>query len=157
MWFFWCFWPKKTGRAGQIIFKLSTKRNQVLKKKNLENENFIAAALHAQIGFRRSDQSQSSTLGQPTSGSPVLKFLIWNNSPPRNGSRGTHFAKFLISKTYSLTYSALGWDTILSSKWLAPILDFWRGSWLTSFWYTCPSNCSEPWDQLGCNTRDQDG
>ena len=39
---------QKTGIAGPIIFKLSTKRNQVLLKKNLENENFIPAAVHCE-------------------------------------------------------------------------------------------------------------
>ena len=37
---------QKTGMAGPIIFKLSTNRNQVLLKKNLDNENFIPAAVH---------------------------------------------------------------------------------------------------------------
>ena len=67
---------QKTGIAVPIIFKLSTKRNQVLLKKNLENENFIPAALHAQIGFRRSNKSESSTLGQPTNGGPFLKYFL---------------------------------------------------------------------------------
>ena len=89
---------QKTGRAGQIILKLSTKRNWVFYKKNLENENFIAAALHAQIGFQRSHQSQRSTLGQPTNGSPVLKYFLSETiHGQENGRRGTHFAKFLIS------------------------------------------------------------
>ena len=39
---------QKTGIAGPIIFKLSTKRNQVLLKKNLENENFIRTAVHCE-------------------------------------------------------------------------------------------------------------
>ena len=39
---------QKTGIAGLIIFKLSTKRNQVLLTKNLENENFIPAAVHCE-------------------------------------------------------------------------------------------------------------
>ena len=39
---------QKTGIASPIIFKLSTKRNQVLLKKNLENENFMAAAVHCE-------------------------------------------------------------------------------------------------------------
>ena len=43
---------QKTGRASQIILKLSTMRNQVFWRKNLENENFMAAAFPAQIGFR---------------------------------------------------------------------------------------------------------
>ena len=86
---------QKTGRAGQIILKLSTKRNWVFYKKNLENENFIAAALHAQIGFRRSDQSQISTPSQTTNGSLVLRcFLSETIQAQENGSRGTHFAKF---------------------------------------------------------------
>ena len=57
---------QKTGRAGQIILKLSTMRNQVFWRKNLENENFMAAALRPQIGFRRSDQTQSSIPSQTT-------------------------------------------------------------------------------------------
>ena len=39
---------QKTGIAGPIFFKLSTNRNQVLLKKNLENENFIPAAVHCE-------------------------------------------------------------------------------------------------------------
>ena len=91
---------QKTGIAGPIIFKLSTKRNQVLLKKNLENENFMAAALHAQIGLRRSDQSQSS---------PVLKYFLSETiHAQENVSRGTHFGKFLISNFLKgLTYNAV--------------------------------------------------
>ena len=100
---------QKTGRAGQIILKLSTMRNQVFERKNLENENFMAAALHAQIGFRRSDQSQSSTPGQTINGGPVLRYFLSETiQAQENGSRGTHFAKFLISNfPKGLTYSAL--------------------------------------------------
>ena len=100
---------QKTRTAGLIMLKLSTKVNQVFWGKNLENENFMAAALHAQIGFRRSDQSQSSTLGQPTNGSPVLKYFLSETiHTQENGSRGTHFAKFFISNfPKGLTYSAL--------------------------------------------------
>ena len=79
------------------------------KKKNLENENFIAAALHAQIGLGRSDQSQSNTLGQPTNGGPVLKYFLSETiHAQENGSRGPHFAKSLNSNFLKgLTYSAL--------------------------------------------------
>ena len=35
---------QKTGRAGLTILEHSTKRIQVLKKKNLENENFVASS-----------------------------------------------------------------------------------------------------------------
>ena len=67
---------QKTGRGGQMILKLSTKRNKMFWKKNLENQYFIMAALHAQIGFRRSDQSQSSTPGQTTNGGLVLRYFF---------------------------------------------------------------------------------
>ena len=70
----------------------------VLEEKKLENENFIQAALPALIGFQRSDQSQSSTLGQPTNGGPVLKYFLSETiHAQENGSRGTHFAEVLIS------------------------------------------------------------
>ena len=36
----------------------------------------MAAALHAQIGFQRSDQSQSSTPGQPTNVGLALKYFL---------------------------------------------------------------------------------
>ena len=38
-------------------------------------KKIMAAALHAQIGFPRSDQSQSSTPGQTTNGGPVLRYF----------------------------------------------------------------------------------
>ena len=100
---------QKTGRAGQIILKLSTMRNQVFERKNLENENFMAVALHAQIGFRRSDQSQCSSPGQTNNGGPVLRYFLSETiQAQENGSRGTHFAKFLISNfPKGLPYSAL--------------------------------------------------
>ena len=106
---FWGGFGQKTERAGQIILKLSTMRNQVFERKNLENENFMAVALHAQIGFQRSDQSQSSTPGQTINGGPVLRYFLSETiQAQENGSRGTHFAKFLISNCVKgLTYSAL--------------------------------------------------
>ena len=95
----------KTGRAGQIILKLSTKRIRCFRKEP-RKQNFIAAALHAQIGFWRSDQSQSSTLAQPTNGGKC--FLSETIHAQENGSRGTHFAKLLSSKFLKgLTYSAM--------------------------------------------------
>ena len=39
---------QKTWIAGPIIFKLSTKWNQVLLKKNLENKNFMRTAVHCE-------------------------------------------------------------------------------------------------------------
>ena len=70
----------------------------------------MAAALHAQIGFRRSDQSQCSSPGQTTNGGPVLRYFLSETiQAQENGRRGTHFAKFLISNFLKgLTYSAVG-------------------------------------------------
>ena len=100
---------QKTGRAGQIVLKLSTKGKSGALEKNLETKNFIAVALHAQIGVQRSDQSQSSTLGQPTNGGLVLTYFLSETiQAQENGSRGTNFAKFLISNLLKgLTYSAM--------------------------------------------------
>ena len=64
MWFFWRFWPKNWN-GWPDNFETFHKEKSGALEKNLENQNFIATALHAQIGFQRSDQSQSSTLGQP--------------------------------------------------------------------------------------------
>ena len=59
------------------------------------------------FGSVRSNQSQSSTLDQLTNGGPVLKYFLSETiDAQENGSRGTHFAKFLISNFFqALTYS----------------------------------------------------
>ena len=60
----------------------------------VKNENFMAAKL----GSVRFNQSQSSILGKPTNGGVVLKYFLSETiHAQENGSRGTHFAKFLIS------------------------------------------------------------
>ena len=83
------FWPKNC-KGWPDNFETFHKEKSGGLEKNLENKNFIAAALHAQIGFQRSDQSQSSTLGQPTNGSPVLKYFLSETiHAQENGSRGT--------------------------------------------------------------------
>ena len=88
----------------------------------------MAAALHAQIGFRRSDQSQSSTPGQTTNGSPVLRYFLSETiQAQENGSRGTHVAKFLISNFLKgLTYSAMAdsLPTIIIADRFPPWLEF---------------------------------
>ena len=48
------------------------------------------------LGPVRSNQSESSTPGVPTNGGLVLKYFL--SETIHNGSRGTHFAKFLITK-----------------------------------------------------------
>ena len=97
----WKDWPDN--------FETFHKEKSGVLEKNLENENFITPALHAQIGFGRSDQLQSSTPGQTTNGGLVLRYLLSETiQAQENGSRGTHFAKFLISNFLKgLTFSAL--------------------------------------------------
>ena len=52
------------------------------------------------FGSVRSNQSESSTPGLPTNGGLVLKYFL--SETIHNGSRGTHFAKFLISNFLNL-------------------------------------------------------
>ena len=100
---------KKRKGWSDNVETIHKEKSGVFEEKNLENENFIAAALHAQIGFQRSDQSQSSILGQPTNGGPVLNYFLSETiHAQENGSIGTYFAKFLIFNFLdSLTYSAM--------------------------------------------------
>ena len=56
------------------------------------------------FGSVQSNKSQSSTSGLPTNGGLVLKYFL--SETIHNGSRGGHFAKFLISNFLKgLTYS----------------------------------------------------
>ena len=59
------------------------------------------------VGIMRFNQSQSSTPGKPTNCGLVLKYFLSETIyAQENGSRGTHFAKFLISNFLKgLTYS----------------------------------------------------
>ena len=127
---------QKTGRAGQTILKLPTKRNQVFSKKNLENGS-----------------------ANQCNGGPVLKYFLSETiHAQENGSRGTHFAKFLISNFLKgLTYSAMwermrAWgDKTLSdlipspqTSWVCPVsLPTWCSATLKSeyltFHWLCPS------------------
>ena len=61
------------------------------------------------VRFNRFNQSQSSTPGKPTNGGPVLKYFLSETiHAQENGSRGTHFAKILISDIpKSLTYMVI--------------------------------------------------
>ena len=108
-WFFCGFWPKNLKGWPDHFETFHKEKSGVLEKKNLESGNLIAVALHAQIGFRRSDQSQSSSPGQPTNGRPALKYFLSETiHAQENGSKSTHFAKFLISNFLKgLTYSAM--------------------------------------------------
>ena len=70
----------------------------------------MAAALHA-IWFSDIQPMMEcgSTAGLSTNGGQVLKYFL--SETIHNGSRGTHFAKFLISNfLQGLTYSAMTYD-----------------------------------------------
>ena len=86
---------QKTWIAGPIIFKLSTKWNQVLLKKNLENENFIPAAVHCENWY--SKKQIFSTIFQARISNILKYFLSETIHAQEKGGRGTHFAKFFIS------------------------------------------------------------
>ena len=60
------------------------------------------------LGSMRFNQSQSSTPGKPTNGNLVLKYFLSETiRGHEKGSRGTKFAKFLISNfLMGLTYIA---------------------------------------------------
>ena len=102
---------QKTGRAGLIIFKLSTKRNQVLLKKNLENENFMRTAVHCENWYFKKTNIFHYFPSKNLKYSQI--FLSETIHAQENGSRGPHFAKSLNSNFLKgLTYSAL-----LQLKW----------------------------------------
>ena len=85
------FWQKNWKDWSDNFETFHKEKSAGFEEKNLEIENCIAAALFAQIGFQRSDQSQSSTLGQPTNGRLVLKYFLSETIyAQENGSRGTH-------------------------------------------------------------------
>ena len=67
MWFFLAFFAKKLERLIPQYWNFLQREIRCFRK-NLENKILIVAAVDAQllIGFWRSDQSQSTTPGQPT-------------------------------------------------------------------------------------------
>ena len=76
-------------------------------KKNLENQNFIAAALHCENWYLKKQQIFSTKF--PARVSNILKYFLSETiHAQENGSRGTHFAKSLNSNFLKgLTYSAV--------------------------------------------------
>ena len=121
MWFFLAFFAKNLERLIPQYRNFPQREIRCFRK-NLENKIFMVAAVDAQllIGFWRSDQSQSTTPGQPTNGAPVFEYFLSETiHAQENGSRGTHFAKFLISNLLKgLTYGAviLSWNRRKSAK-----------------------------------------
>ena len=97
---------QKTWIAGPIIFKLSTKWNQVLLKKNLENENFMRTAVHCENWYFKKTNIFHYFPSKNLKYSQI--FLSETIHAQENGSRGPHFAKSLNSNFLKgLTYSAL--------------------------------------------------
>ena len=80
---------QKTRTAGLIMLKLSTKMNQVFWEKNLENENFITAAIHRENWYFKK-QIFSTIFPQIFS-----NIFIWNNSRPRKWEQRSSFCQIL--------------------------------------------------------------
>ena len=97
---------QKTRTAGLIMLKLSTKMNQVFWEKNLENENFITAAIHRENWYFKKTNIFHYFPSKNLKYSQI--FLSETIHAQENGSRGPHFAKSLNSNFLKgLTYSAL--------------------------------------------------
>ena len=97
---------QKTRTAGLIMLKLSTKVNQVFWEKNLENENFMAAAIHCENWYFKKTNIFHYFPSKNLKYSQI--FLSETIHAQENGSRGPHFAKSLNSNFLKgLTYSAM--------------------------------------------------
>ena len=97
---------QKTRTAGLIMLKLSTKVNQVFWGKNLENENFMAAAIHCENWYFKKTNIFHYFPSKNLKYSQI--FLSETIHAQENGSRGPHFAKSLNSNFLKgLTYSAM--------------------------------------------------
>ena len=97
---------QKTRTAGLIMLKLSTKMNQVFWEKNLENENFMVAAIHCENWYFKKTNIFHYFPSKNLKYSQI--FLSETIHAQENGSRGPHFAKSLNSNFFKgLTYSAM--------------------------------------------------
>ena len=104
--FFWRFWPKNWKGQSHNIETFHNEKSDVLEKKTQKTKILWRQPFMLKFGSVRSNQSQSSTPGLPTNGGLVLKYFL--SETIHNGSRGTYFAKFLISTFLKgLTSSAL--------------------------------------------------
>ena len=90
--FFWRFWPKNWNSWSHDIETFHTEKSGVLEEKPRKRKILRRQLFMLKLATIRSDQSQSSTPGQPTNGGPVLNHFL--SETIHNGSRGTHFAKF---------------------------------------------------------------
>ena len=104
------------------MLKLSTKVNQVFWEKNLENENFMTAAIHRENWYFKKTNIFHYFPSKNLKYSQI--FLSETIHAQENGSRGPHFAKSLNSNFLKgLTYSAV------SEQHLLPIRLFPFGLW----------------------------
>ena len=111
---------QKTRTAGLIMLKLSTKVNQVFWGKNLENENFMAAAIHCENWYFKKTNIFHYFPSKNLKYSQI--FLSETIHAQENGSRGPHFAKSLNSNFLKgLTYSAVSRSP--SQGWFAACVE----------------------------------
>ena len=93
MWFFFGDFGQKTRTAGLIMLKLSTKVNQVFWGKNLENENFMAAAIHCENWYLK--KNKYFPLFSQQESQIFSNIFIWNNSRPRKWEQRSSFCQIL--------------------------------------------------------------
>ena len=93
MWFFFGDFGQKTRTAGLIMLKLSTKVNQVFWGKNLENENFMAAAIHCENWYFK--KNKYFPLFSQQESQIFSNIFIWNNSRPRKWEQRSSFCQIL--------------------------------------------------------------
>ena len=93
MWFFFGDFGQKTRTAGLIMLKLSTKVNQVFWGKNLENENFMAAAIHCENWYFK--KNKYFPLFSQQESQIFSNIFIWNNSRPRKWEQRYSFCQIL--------------------------------------------------------------
>ena len=116
---------QKTRTAGLIMLKLSTKVNQVFWGKNLENENFMAAAIHCKNWYFKKTNIFHYFPSKNLKYSQI--FLSETIHAQENGSRGPHFAKSLNSNFLKgLTYSAMSFNVSDGGSRAILILTFFR-------------------------------
>ena len=103
---FFVIFAKKNLKGWSDNVETFQKENSVVFENNLENTNFIAAALHCENWYFK--KQIFATIFQARISNKIKYFISETIHAQENGSRGTHFAKFLISNFHkSLTYSAV--------------------------------------------------
>jgi len=108
------------------MLKLSTKVNQVFWGKNLENENFMAAAIHCENWYFKKKTNIFHYFPSKNLKYSQI-FLSETIHAQENGSRGPHFAKSLNSNFLKgLTYSAMLVQKYFEAKFCYSREGSWR-------------------------------